>query len=161
MIFATVGSHPTYAFDRFLRALESLPGEQLVVQYGPGEPPANAATAVPWMTFAEVAEQMQRAEHVVSHAGAGTVLCAAHAGQVPIVFPRLERYGETVDDHQLELARRLAEDGRVILVESESELAAALAAAPPRGAAAIRNAGADLIAAVRDELTQTARARRD
>src|SRR4029453_7051924 len=59
VIFATVGSHPTYSFERFLRALESLPGAELVVQYGPGEPPANAHRAVPWMTFAEIAEEME------------------------------------------------------------------------------------------------------
>jgi UDP-N-acetylglucosamine transferase subunit ALG13 len=153
VIFATVGSHPTYRFERFLRALEALPGEDLVVQYGPGQPPPNAARAVPWMTFAEIAEHMDRAAHVVSHAGAGTILCAARAGQVPIVFPRLERFGETVDDHQLELARRLAEDGRVIVVEDEAALSAALGTAPSRGAEAALDAGADLIAAVREELT--------
>lgn len=154
MIFATVGSHPTYLFERFLQALESLPGEDLVVQYGPGQPPSNAARAVPWMTFAEIVDHMERAEQVVSHAGAGTILCAARAGQVPIVFPRLERFGETVDDHQLELARRLAEDGRVIVVESEAELAAALNTAPPRGAQSALDVGSDLIAAVREELTR-------
>lgn len=153
MIFATVGSHPTYRFERFLRALESLPGKELLVQYGPGEPPSNAARAVAWMTFAEVVAAMEGAEHVVSHAGAGTILCAARAGQTPIVFPRLERFGETVDDHQLELARRLAEDGRVIVAESDSELVAALAKTPPRGAGSALDAGADLIAAVRAELT--------
>lgn len=153
MIFATVGSHPTYRFERFLRALEALPGKDLVVQHGPGQPPANAARAVPWMTFAEIADHMERAEHVVSHAGAGTILCAARAGQAPIVFPRLERFGETVDDHQLELARRLAEDGQVIVVESDAELVAALDSAPPRGARSTLEAGSDLIAAVRAELT--------
>jgi UDP-N-acetylglucosamine transferase subunit ALG13 len=152
VIFATVGSHPTYRFERFLRALESLPGEELVVQYGPGEPPPHAASAVPWMTFAEIVEHMERAEHVVSHAGAGTILCAARAGQTPIVFPRLERFGETVDDHQVELARRMAEDGHVVVVESAAELAAAVAEAPPRSAESARDAGADLIAAVRAEL---------
>lgn len=152
MIFATVGSHPTYRFDRFLAALEALPGEDLFVQHGPGEPPANAARAVEWMTFAEILTAMESAEHVLSHAGAGTILCAARAGQTPIVFPRLRRFGETVDDHQLELARRLAEDGHVIVAESESELAAAVATAPPRGAGPTPEAGADLIAAVREEL---------
>lgn len=153
MIFATVGSHPTYRFERFLAALESLPDDELVVQYGPGRPPPNAARAVPWMTFAEIVEHMEQAEHVVSHAGAGTILCAARASQVPIVFPRLKRFGETVDDHQVELARRLAEDGHLIVVESALELAAAVASAPPRGSAAVLDAGADLIAAVREELS--------
>jgi beta-1,4-N-acetylglucosaminyltransferase len=152
VIFATVGSHPTYRFDRFLRALEALPNDELIVQHGPGQAPANARRAVPWMTFAEIVEQMEGADRVVSHAGAGTILCAVRAGQTPVVFPRLQRYDETVDDHQLELARRLAEDGRLILVEDESELAAAVAAAPPRGAAAGLD-GSELIAAVRAELT--------
>lgn len=152
-IFATVGSHPTYRFDRFLHALESLPGEELIVQHGPGKPPANAARAVPWMTFAEVFEQMERADRVVSHAGAGTVLCAAQAGQIPIVLPRLHRFGETVDDHQLELARRLAEDGHLIVVEDAVELAAATVAAPVGGSGSALDAGAGLVAALREELT--------
>lgn len=151
MIFATVGSHPTYRFERFLRALETLPDGEVVVQHGPGEPPANALRAVPWMSFGEIVEAMEQADRVVSHAGVGTVLCAVRAGQVPIVFPRLKRFEETVDDHQLELGRRLAGDGRLILVEDESELVAAVAAAPPRGATAGLD-GSELIAAVRAEL---------
>jgi UDP-N-acetylglucosamine transferase subunit ALG13 len=151
VIFATVGSHPSFRFDRFLRALEALPAGELVVQHGPGEPPPNATQAMPWMTFAEVVETMERADHVVSHAGVGTILCAVRAGHVPVVFPRLKRYGETVDDHQLELGRRLAGDGRLVLVEEGAELAGAVAAAPPRGAVAGFE-GSALIDAVRGAL---------
>lgn len=154
MTFATVGSHPTFRFDRFLRALEGLPPGELVVQHGPGEPPANATRAAPWMSFAEIVAEMERADRVVSHAGVGTILCAVRAGHVPVVLPRLERYGETVDDHQLELAGRLAPDGRVILVEDAAQLAAAVAAAPPRSAAAGLEESA-LIEAVRGELPAT------
>jgi UDP-N-acetylglucosamine transferase subunit ALG13 len=156
LIFATVGSHPTFKFDRLLRALETLPGAELDVQYGPGEPPANAAEAVPWMSFEEVADHMDRASHVVSHAGVGTILCAIGAGHVPIVFPRLQRFDETVDDHQLDLAKALLETGRVVMVEDAAELAAALASAPPRGTASAAG-GEALIDAVRAELTQSSR----
>jgi UDP-N-acetylglucosamine transferase subunit ALG13 len=155
VIFATVGSHPTFHFDRFLRALEAVSGEELVVQHGPGEPPQNASRAVPWMSFAEIVEEMERASRVVSHAGVGTILCAARAGHVPVVFPRLRGYGETVDDHQLELGRRLSGDGRVILVEDAPALPIALASAPQRGSQP--DLGGDgLIAAVRAELTGAA-----
>lgn len=154
MIFATVGSHPTFKFERLLRALETLEGEELDVQYGPGRPPANAAEAVPWMSFAEVVAQMERASHVVSHAGVGTILCAIQTGHVPIVFPRLRRFDETVDDHQLDLARKLVGTGRVILVESAEELAGAVREAPARGAA--NDAGGEaLIDAVAAELDQS------
>jgi len=151
VIFATVGSHPTFRFDRFLHALEGLPPGELVVQHGPGEPPANATRATAWMSFAEIVAEMERADRVVSHAGVGTILCAVRAGHVPVVFPRRERYGETVDDHQLELGRRLAGDGRLIVVEDAERLPAAVAAAPPRGAGAALD-GSALIEAVRAEL---------
>jgi UDP-N-acetylglucosamine transferase subunit ALG13 len=156
LIFVTVGSHPTFKFERLLRALETIQGQDIEVQYGPGEPPANATEAVAWMSFEEIAAHMERASHVVSHAGVGTILCAIQAGQVPIVFPRLRRYEETVDDHQLDLAMKLVETGRVIVVESEEELAAALETAPARGAATAAG-GEALIDAVGAELAQSSR----
>jgi UDP-N-acetylglucosamine transferase subunit ALG13 len=108
------------------------------------------------MSFGEIVEQMDRASHVISHAGVGTILCAIAAGHVPIVFPRLQRFEETVDDHQLHLARKLAGTGRVIVVESAEELVEAVADAPPRAAAADAGGGA-LIDAVAAELAQSSR----
>ena len=108
------------------------------------------------MSFEEIAEQMDRASHVVSHAGVGTILCAIQAGHLPIVFPRLQRYDETVDDHQLDLAGMLVKTGRVIVVEDASELAAAVASAPARGAASAAG-GEALIEAVRTELHRPSR----
>lgn len=154
MIFATVGSHPSFRFDRFLTALEGIDAEELIVQHGPGDPPANATRAAPWMSFAEIVEEMERASHVVSHAGVGTILCATRAGHVPVVLPRLRSFGETVDDHQLELGRKLAADERVILVEEAAALAPALATAPSRRSQPQPAVGG-LVDAVREELYRT------
>jgi UDP-N-acetylglucosamine transferase subunit ALG13 len=151
VIFATVGSHPSFRFDRFLRALEALPTDDLVVQHGPGTPPANARLAVPWMSFPEVLDHMSRAEKMVSHAGTGTILCATRAGQTPVVVPRLRRFEETVDDHQLDLSRALAETGRIVVVEDLGRLAAEVDRAPARGTAQPVGAGG-LVEAVRQEL---------
>jgi len=151
LIFATVGSHPSFRFDRFLTALEGVSAPELVVQHGPGEPPRNATMAVPWMSFGEIVETMERATGVVSHAGVGTILCATRAGHVPVVLPRLRSFGETVDDHQLELGRKLAADQRVILVEDTTALGPALAGAPARSDRPPPVLGG-LVEAVRDEL---------
>ncbi len=131
MIFATVGS-TQIRFDRFTEALASLPAEQLLVQHGPMAPPAGAARAVPYMQFPEVVETMERADTVVCHAGAGSILCALRVGHTPVVIPRLKQFDETVDDHQVEFSRALAAEGKVIAVEDPSRLAAAVAAAPAR-----------------------------
>jgi len=131
VIFATVGS-TRIRFDRFTRALAALPAERLFVQHGPMAAPPGAAQAVAYMQFPEIVEGMERAETVVCHAGAGSILCALRAGHVPVVVPRLKRFQETVDDHQVEFSRALAAQGKVIAVEDPALLAAAVASAPAR-----------------------------
>jgi UDP-N-acetylglucosamine transferase subunit ALG13 len=63
---------------------------------------------------------VRRARVVVCHAGVGTILTALANGRRPIVVPRLARHGEAVDDHQVALARRLADVGLVLLAEDPS-----------------------------------------
>jgi UDP-N-acetylglucosamine transferase subunit ALG13 len=53
----------------------------------------------------------------IGHAGIGTVLTAFRCQTPLILVPRRSRQSEHVDDHQLELAYALAEEGRILLVE--------------------------------------------
>jgi UDP-N-acetylglucosamine transferase subunit ALG13 len=154
VIFATVGSHPTFRFDRLLSALEGVPGDELIVQHGPGDPPSHAREAVAFMSFEDMLQHISRATVVVSHAGVGSILCALQAGHVPVVMPREARFGETVDDHQVELARALSPTGRIVLIEAADELPAAVSEARSRGSVAIGDA-AELLTAVRAELNLT------
>jgi UDP-N-acetylglucosamine transferase subunit ALG13 len=151
VIFATVGS-TQIPFERFVRALRSLPGERLLVQHGPVDPPPGAARANAFMQFPEMIESMEAAEVVVCHAGAGSILCALRAGHTPVVVPRLKRYQETVDDHQVEFSRALAAEGKVIAVEDLEQLGVAVASAPPRRSAEDRRGLLPIQAAVREAL---------
>jgi UDP-N-acetylglucosamine transferase subunit ALG13 len=74
------------------------------------------------VTFEQLVEYMRAASVVVTHAGVGSVAVALANGQRPVVVPRLQRYGEAVDDHQLMLGRRLAQNGLVTLVEEPETL---------------------------------------
>jgi UDP-N-acetylglucosamine--N-acetylmuramyl-(pentapeptide) pyrophosphoryl-undecaprenol N-acetylglucosamine transferase len=134
VIFATVGTHQD-GFPRLLRALETLPAGDLVVQYGHGAPPSNAMVAEAFMPFSRVAAYVEQAEAVVTHAGVGSILVAVGQGHVPVVVPRLRRHGEHVDDHQAELAECLAAAGRVLVVRDTDRLAAAVRDAAERRAA--------------------------
>jgi UDP-N-acetylglucosamine transferase subunit ALG13 len=118
-------------FDRMMQALEALPAEQLTVQHGPAPAPPGAI-GFDFLPFGQIIELMQTADFVVSHAGVGSIMCALQAGHVPIVFPRYHRFGETVDDHQAELASALAERGTVIVASTGEQLLQAIASAPPR-----------------------------
>lgn len=131
MIFVTVGSS-SKPFDRLVCALTRLPLEELVVQHGPNRPPDGVLEAKPFMAFPDILKYMDAAAIVVSHAGVGSIMCALHLGHTPVIVPRLGRLGETVDDHQSDLARALEEAGKVVVVWDVGDLADALSEVPPR-----------------------------
>jgi exopolysaccharide biosynthesis glucuronosyltransferase PssE len=137
MIFVTVGTS-SYGFDRLLRGVDELDvGDELVVQYG-------ASSFVPrvtekFMPYAEVVENMSRARAVIAHGGVGSILTALHVGRHPIVVPRHRCYSEAVDDHQVDLAERLAHADLVTLVHDTAKLSQALAVARAANAPAERS----------------------
>jgi UDP-N-acetylglucosamine transferase subunit ALG13 len=128
MIFVSVGTHEA-PFDRMLRAVYDLAlDEELVVQHGPSNVRgARAAVQAEYFSFEEVVGHIRRARAVVMHAGVGSVMISLANGKRPIVMARRQEFGEHVDDHQLELARRMDASGLATFVDGQDSLAAALA----------------------------------
>lgn len=87
-----------------------------------------------FLPYERIADLMREAEIVVAHAGVGSLFTALGVGKRPVVLPRLRRFGEHVDDHQLMIAKKLAEDDSIILYtlgDDVRELSRAAFAAPP------------------------------
>jgi UDP-N-acetylglucosamine transferase subunit ALG13 len=139
VIFVTVGTQE-FPFDRLLSGLDGIE-EELVVQGGPSSVRPEGATWFDYLSYPEVRELARRSRVVVCHAGVGSVMTAVAEGKRPVVVPRLKRYRETVDDHQLPFARRLAEAGLVTLVEDPALLREALAETPAAPASLGRGGG--------------------
>lgn len=139
MIFVTVGTQRC-PFDRLVLAGDRLAAsgkEAVIIQRGTSCVPARYAECVEFLQFTDFEEQIRSARAVVAHAGIGSVaLCLRH-GERPIVVPRLQALGETIDGHQLSFARRLADLDLITLVDDVGELAVAVAAA----GAAVRPTG--------------------
>ena len=129
MIFVTVGS-AQYPFDRLMSALNQFSVQDLVVQHGPAAAPRDVKEAHRWLTFDQVLRFMGEADTVIGHAGAGTILCAANMGHVPVVMPRLKRLGEAVDDHQVELAMAFERTERVTVVWDAATLSDRVSRSP-------------------------------
>jgi UDP-N-acetylglucosamine transferase subunit ALG13 len=76
----------------------------------------------------ELARLIREARVTVMHAGVGSILLSLDNGKRPVVVPRLRAFAETVDDHQLESARRFAKAGLATLIEDLAELPDTVAA---------------------------------
>ena len=130
MIFVTVGGSQ-FPFDRLLEGCHDVaPGRRVLVQHGPSTVRPSGSEYVEFMPMQELLDVVRDADAVVTHAGVGSILIALSSGKRPIVVPRLRAHGETVDDHQLESARRFAAAGLVELVEDPRALRDALAVPP-------------------------------
>lgn len=114
MIFVTVGSQK-FPFDRLIRKVdqmlrEGLIQEEVFIQTGA----SRCVPSCPHQAFCE-GEQFQTlletCSVLITHGGAGTMVDAVKRGKRVVVVPRLARYGEHVDDHQLQLMEALGDRG--------------------------------------------------
>jgi UDP-N-acetylglucosamine transferase subunit ALG13 len=110
--------------------------EPLLIQAGATPVAGGSARVVEFLARDELAAACRDAEVVVAHAGAGIIATALRAGRRPIVMARRVGLGEHVDDHQLEITRKLGELGLVVEVESrigegDAERARAAPEVPP------------------------------
>jgi UDP-N-acetylglucosamine transferase subunit ALG13 len=103
------------------------------------------------MSFDELLDHVRRARVVVMHAGVGSIIAALSTGTPPVVVPRLHRFGEAVDDHQLEFGRRADAAGLVRLVEDPAELREAVKTYES-GSAVEVGVGNKLVSELRDYL---------
>jgi UDP-N-acetylglucosamine transferase subunit ALG13 len=151
LIFVTLGTHHD-PFPRLIDGLHGLDEEDLVVQYGHSPAPLHAAETIQFLPFVDLIERIRAADVVVTHAGVGSILNCLRMGRTPLVVPRQSRFGEHVDDHQVELTRALAEDGKVIPVWDVEDLPALIETVPEPAPVFDGHAGDGLQRAVREAL---------
>lgn len=139
MIFVSVGTE-AFAFDRLIRAMDEVvahvDGEPVVMQVGRSTYRPQRCPWVPFLPYEELVTHIARARMVVCHAGVGSILLCVQHGKVPVVVPRQKQFREHMDDHQVELAVRMAQLGLVVLVEDLSTLGETVARYEERVAAA-------------------------
>lgn len=90
------------------------------VQHGSTRP-MSGANNFDLMAPEELLTLLQAADIVVTQGGPGSIRDSRTCGKIPIVVPRLARFREAVDDHQVAFTERFARDGLLIIARTESE----------------------------------------
>ena len=123
MILVTIGL--MYGFDRLVKEMDEIAGradEEVIMQIGEtAYEPKNAK----YFRFASKEEMdglYDDARVVVCHAGVGSILTALEHGKPIIAVPRRKKYGEHIDDHQLDIAGEMEKQGRITVVCDVEEL---------------------------------------
>ena len=124
MIFVTVGTH-YQGFDRLIEKMDQIAAkidEKVIMQIGYTNYKPKNAKWFKFLEYDEINNLYKEAELIVSHAGAGTLLDSLNSKKPIIIVPRLKKFGEHIDNQQIELAEALDNTNKVVAVYDIEDL---------------------------------------
>lgn len=118
MILVLLGTFPT-EFTRPLSEIEKLLNsgiirEEIIVQNGYTRFDSNYMDLRGFISLKELEQLYEEASLIISHGGSGSIIKGLKLGKKVIAIPRLSKFGEVVDDHQLELVNEFANLGYLL-----------------------------------------------
>ncbi|STB61367.1 glycosyltransferase [Clostridium perfringens] len=127
MIFVTVGTHEQ-PFDRLIKYIDSMKQsgkikDDVIIQTGFSNYNPQNCIWNKLYPYKEMINLVKEARIVVTHGGPSSFIMPLQFGKIPIVVPRLKKYDEHVNDHQLDFAKEVQKrQGNIILVSNIEEL---------------------------------------
>ena len=102
-------------FSRMIKLVEQVADrEEVIVQAGHNQYESNKMQIFGFVSNEEIQMLYEKADLIVTHAGAGSMLQAIKNHKKIIAVPRLKEYGEHVNNHQIELAKKFEDLGYLI-----------------------------------------------
>lgn len=71
-------------------------------------------------------ELIEQANIIITHGGVGSIVTAVKLGKKVIAVPRLRKYGEHVNDHQIQIVKDFNDKGYIIGIENVEDLKEAI-----------------------------------
>ena len=113
MIFITLGSQK-FQFNRLIKAVDDQIKDNKIkdavfAQIGACDYIPQNFEYTDFMSRDDFSSKMDEADIVITHGGTGAIIGAVKKGKKVIAVPRLAKYGEHVDDHQLQLIEQFTD----------------------------------------------------
>jgi UDP-N-acetylglucosamine transferase subunit ALG13 len=123
LIFVTVGSR-NYPFNRLFKKIDELYEEGILTdtmyaQIGTSTYQPKYYEYRDFISQEEFTEKIESADIVVSHGASGSIMKALNAGKKVIAVTRLEKYGEHINDHQIQNNEAFGSNGYVLMADLE------------------------------------------
>lgn len=130
LIFLTVGTHKD-PFDRLIKKVDELAGagaikDKIVMQIGNSTYEPKNCEFYKFVGSDKFEELYKSADIIICHAGAGSIINALKNKKHLVIVPRLKKFHEHTDDHQLDLAEAMEKDGKAVCVRDVEQLPEAI-----------------------------------
>ena len=130
MILITLGTQDK-EFARILKEVDKLITkkvikEEVVVQAGYTKYKSKNMKIFDYVSKTELEKYIEKANFVITHAGVGTIFDCLKKNKKIIAVPRLSKYKEHNNDHQLQIVEEFGKEGFIIPVYEMDELEQAI-----------------------------------
>ena len=130
MILITLGTQDK-EFTRILKEVDKLITkkvikEEVVVQAGYTKYKSKNMKIFDYVSKTELGKYIEKASFVITHAGVGTIFDCLNKNKKIIAVPRLSKYKEHNNDHQLQIVEEFGKEGFLIPVYEMDELEQAI-----------------------------------
>ncbi len=117
MILVLLGTQNN-SFIRLLEAIQKnidnkVITDEVIVQAGFTKFESKDMKIVDLIDKEELSKLQDKADLIITHGGVGSIISSLKKGKKVIVVPRLKKYDEHVNNHQLQIARRFEQEGYV------------------------------------------------
>jgi uncharacterized protein (TIGR00661 family) len=122
MIYVTLGTQKQ-SFKRLIEYLEKIDYKgKIYVQNGCVKYSTRNLIFVGLISDEEMNSYIKKSDIVISHGGGGSIFKALSFGKKVICVPRLKKYKEHINDHQLEIIDYLSKNNYIIKCNTFEEL---------------------------------------
>lgn len=126
MIFLAVGTQK-FQMNRILKKMDELIMtkeiiEPVFAQTGNSDYLPQNFEHYSFLTKQEFEQKVNECDILVTHGGVSTIMTGINYNKRIVVVPRLAKFGEHVDNHQLEIAQSFLENNFVLVCGEEDDL---------------------------------------
>lgn len=118
MIFVILGTQDK-EFTRLIREIEELKKdgiikEKVVIQAGTTKYQSDEIEIIDYLPMEEFEKYIKKSKFIITHGGVGSILDAIKHNKKVIAVPRLAKYDEHENNHQIQIVEKFAELGYII-----------------------------------------------
>lgn len=126
MIFVTLGTQK-FQLNRLLVQLDELCKEgkiedEIYAQKGHSTYVPKNYAYTDFLSHGEFEEKIMESSLVITHSGVGSIITAMQYRKPVIVYPRMSKFKEHIDDHQQEIAEAFSKKNYVLLCGENDDL---------------------------------------